>query len=476
MLKNTNKVFASSDFPIIAYSNGDNTKIRSYVCKDSNTVVLSNFSEMRPRSPITGNAMVPNVQDRYIRNLNKSDFDSLVNIATCPKCGKKLYTNKAIASVLDKAYCIHCGSELKIEDGKDYYSKMGELIDEIGSEIKQGNSTMKENSEVATAPVVEKSIDDTIDEVIKETETTSENSTMVESSVDALIDEVLAETEKEKDKDEEDDTESEEADCKKSDKLDKSDKKDKKVESAEEIEDIKVDMLSTVSSFNDLKVIPSGSENFHYIMANKKPVAMLHKFRAISAVADIFENLSTLENTLKESVNDKKGFTKEVVSSFGIVPIIMKIKSNKIIESKINKKVNEIQSNAVQTIADAENAYDQCLGIAASGINKEAFDDCNNILAQELIKKFENVGVEDAETLVKATFEAHANEYLLQVINKAKSIKDKSLEERNQIASAVINFDSKEGKITSSMMDNIKESEIAKEKESSDISEVLFGK
>jgi len=462
MLKSTNKVFASSSLPIMAYSNGEKTKIRSYIDKESNTVILSNFSELRPRSPISGSVMVPNIKDRYIRNLTSKDFESLVNVATCPKCGKKLYTSKSIAAVLSKAHCIHCGELFDIEDGKDYYNKLGELIDEVDTEIK--HKTPDEVVESAT----KKDEKEDMKEKDKNKKDEKEGKkamkkTVSAAEIDSLIDEVLSESKKKEDKKD-----------KKSKEVEEQAKNKEKAECA--VEDIKVDMLSTVSSFDDLSVIPSGSENFHYIMANKKPVAMLHKFRAISAVADMFENLPTLENTLKESVQEKKGFTREIKSSFGIVPVIMKIKASKVIDEKINKKVAEIEANAQKKIEDATESYNQCLGIATAGLNKDAFDDCNNVLANELIKKFNAVGVEDAETIVKATFEAHANEYLLQIINKANTFKNKSLEERNEIASKVINFSSKESKITPSMIENIEAVEDAKQKEASDISAVLFGK
>jgi hypothetical protein len=412
MTKNSNyKVFSSASIPMLVSKDSDITQVRKYVCKDSGVKVISNYSNPAPVSPITGNKLIADVSDRQVRKLNAKDFESLYDLGACPKCGSHLYTHASVADFLEDFHCIHCGEEISIntdiEDAEGYYNKMAENVEKVADE----KSADVETPITTMIPVTE--IDDIVAEVLSELDEEK-----VEKKEEKVAEEPKVDMEKLCEKVEET----------KKDNID---------------DEIKVDMMASIaklSSFDNIDVIPSGKNTFHYIMADAKPIAKLHKSRAITQVRELFDNPTFLKNALVEALN-ADGFSKVVASNFGIVPLILKVKTTDAIKAHINDRLNNVKDDSTKQKSDFEESYDQCVAIASVGIIKGMFNSDNTLL-KDLSRKFKAMGIEDSENLVKASFEEFGASFLKEIVSKAKELKNKSLEERNEIASSVISYDS----------------------------------
>ena len=214
-------------------------------------------------------------------------------------------------------------------------------------------------------------------------------------------------------------------------------------------EEIRVDMLSRCQAgLNSKKVeiIASGKNTFHYVMVANKPVATLHKSRASAEVQEIFANTNLLTQALVASI-ESEGINKAVISSFGLVPMILKVKASEAIQKAIDEKEEEMTTQMEAERDALEEDYQQSLAIAAVAVNKNLLDDTENVLAEDLIENLEQIGLEDARTIVESSFKQYGEDYLRTIVSKASEFKNKSAEVRNELANTVMASKFKSGKI-----------------------------
>ena len=233
-------------------------------------------------------------------------------------------------------------------------------------------------------------------------------------------------------------------------------------------EEIRVDMLSRCQAglnTKKIEVVSSGKDTFYYVMVANKPVATLHRSRAIAEVQDIFDNKNLLTQALVASI-EKDGINKTTLSNFGLVPMVLKVKASEAVQKAVDDKVAEMTTQMELASDQLEEDYQQSLGIAAVAVNKNLFDDTKNVLAEDLIDNLEGIGVEDAREIVESSFKKCGEEYLRTIVAKAHEFKNKSAEVRNELANTVIASNFKSGKI------NMEHKAIASVKESLDQEEV----
>jgi hypothetical protein len=106
---------------------------------------------------------------------------------------------------------------------------------------------------------------------------------------------------------------------------------------------------------------------------------------------------------------------------------------NKRVEAKANKLTAAVRSQVV-----AENkALEQCMAIAAVGVNKGYFKDTRNELRAALEAELEAAGVRGAKRLVANVFATKGIDYSKSIITVAKKLSALSEDVRNQHAAAL---------------------------------------
>lgn len=106
---------------------------------------------------------------------------------------------------------------------------------------------------------------------------------------------------------------------------------------------------------------------------------------------------------------------------------------NKRVEAKANKLTAAVRSQVV-----AENkALEQCMAIAAVGVNKGYFKDTRNELRAALEAELEAAGVRGAKKLVANVFATKGIDYSKSIITVAKKLSALSEDVRNQHAAAL---------------------------------------
>lgn len=508
-MKKSNEIFASADFPVIvarSKNSREDTKVRTFKCKDSGVTVISNYLA-KPYSPITGGKLVP--QDKKLLTLTASEVDHLESLGTCPSCGAELLAHKTVASSIENAtlHCVVCGEELQVEETGnpvEFLEKIAENYEDadanstayepqttqmVESEAfedggeENGTATMEDNTSEEGAPAenfgTETSQMEPVEaeacpecgeepcscpEEDKPVESEAEEEAPVESEEPAeeiAPEEIPSEEEAPAEEAPAEEMEAPEVE---------SEAEAEEEAPAEEPapaevpmdEEIRVDMLSRCEAglnSKSLNIVESGSNNFHYVMVANKPVATLHKSRAIAEVQDYFDNRNILAQLLTASI-EKQGLCKNVISSFGLVPMVLKVKANEVIKAALDEKLDE-QTTQMQLKEEAlEDEYQQSLGIAAVAVNKNLFDDTKNVLAEDLIDSFEEIGVEDARDIVESSFKRCGEEYLRTIVAKAAEFKGKSADVRNELANTVMasSFQSKKSSLGNPVVASTKES------------------
>ena len=88
--------------------------------------------------------------------------------------------------------------------------------------------------------------------------------------------------------------------------------------------------------------------------------------------------------------------------------------------------------------AQMEEDNDQCLGMAAVAVNRNLIQSSTNVLADDLIAKFEGLGIEDARQIVESSFAEVGEQYLRSIIVQAKEYAKESSETRNVLARTML--------------------------------------
>lgn len=439
MMKKSNEIFASANFPVIVATLKDSKediKVRSFTCKDSGISVISNYMA-QPYSPVTGGKLVP--QNKKLLTLTASEVDQLESLGTCPNCGAELRAHASVANSLNDTafHCVVCGEELTVEETGDPEG----FIEKLAENFEDADAKSVVEEPQITQMVEQAEVDEEGETTQMVDETTEETETEVPSEPETTQMEVEAESEEEP----AEEVESEET----VEETEEEVKEEQPVEEETKEEEIRVDMLSRCTAglnTKKIEIVSSGKDTFHYIMVANKPVATLHKSRASAEVRDIFGNRPLLTQVLCAAI-EKEGINKTVISSFGLVPMILKIKASEAIQQALDEKLEE-QTTQMQLKEDAiDEEYQQSLGIAAVAVNKNLLEDTKNVLAEDLIENLEHIGLVDAREIVESSFKNYGEEYLRTIVAKAMEFKSKSSEVRNELANTVMASKFKSGKL-----------------------------
>ncbi len=133
---------------------------------------------------------------------------------------------------------------------------------------------------------------------------------------------------------------------------------------------------------------------------------------------------------------ETKGLRKGLVQS-GFVLAKVKLSGNKVAAKAVEARVTATLNKKVEAMNARQAAMEQCLAIAAVGINRRFFKDTSNELKASLESEFTRAGVRGASRIVQAMFAQHGVSYAKSILTLANKIAEMPEEVRNQYASAL---------------------------------------
>ena len=171
----------------------------------------------------------------------------------------------------------------------------------------------------------------------------------------------------------------------------------------------------------------------HVIRANRI-IASMGKVTAKRAGIDDVYLTQQFQDVVQASI-ESKGLRKGLVQS-GFVLAKVKIGAKataKVVKASVDKQL----SKKIEALAVREQALEQCLAIAAVGINRRFFKDQKNELKAGLETELLRAGVRGGPNIVRAMFAQYGVSYAKSILTLANKISEMPEEVRNQYASAL---------------------------------------
>lgn len=184
-----------------------------------------------------------------------------------------------------------------------------------------------------------------------------------------------------------------------------------------------------------VNLVMSGDKNpVWYLFANNQPIAISSKEKVKAELKPIFET-DAFAKTFILATN-KEGLTAEKINEFGFESIVVAQPIEAITKSKLDSaitaKLKEVEKNTNEIKA----TFEQTLGIAAVGINKNFFGK-GNVLRSSFIETLSNLNIKNADKIVDRVLSKHGESYLREIVAKAMELQNKSTETLNEIATLV---------------------------------------
>lgn len=173
--------------------------------------------------------------------------------------------------------------------------------------------------------------------------------------------------------------------------------------------------------------------NVHIIRGNRIIASMGKANAKKCGVADVY--LTSQFQDVVQATVESRGLRKGLVQSgFVLAKVTVANKAqSKLVEAKVAKQL----ATKVELSAKKEKAMEQCLAIAAVGINRRFFKDSNNELKAGLETELLRAGVRGGPNIVRAMFAQHGVSYAKAILTLANKISNMPEEVRNQYASAL---------------------------------------
>ena len=172
----------------------------------------------------------------------------------------------------------------------------------------------------------------------------------------------------------------------------------------------------------------------HAIRGNRIIASMGPMTAARNKLSDIYLKPQYLD--VVEASIQQKGLRKGLVSA-GFKLSKVRVSASKTVAKVIEAKVSASMSKKVEAMAKKEAALDQCLAIAAVGINRHFFKDTNNELKAALETELVHAGVQNGARIVRAMFAKHGVSYARSLLTLANKLSAMPEVVRNQYAEAL---------------------------------------
>ena len=173
----------------------------------------------------------------------------------------------------------------------------------------------------------------------------------------------------------------------------------------------------------------------HVLKANRIIASMGPALARKVGMSDLY-----LSNQFQDVVSasmQQKGLRKGLVQS-GFVLAKVKLAAASKATAKVVKAKVEAQVNAkMEALARKDQTMEQCLAIAAVGINRRFFKNSENQLKASLETEFQRLGVRGAGNVIRAMFAQHGVSYAKSILTLANKISAMPEDVRNQYAEAL---------------------------------------
>ena len=209
-----------------------------------------------------------------------------------------------------------------------------------------------------------------------------------------------------------------------------------------------------------IDIVESGDKS--YLMFDGKPVATMCEDSCSDEVKELYGKPEALLAALRAAI-DEDGLTDEVNSNFGIKPIKLNIKASKVMRANLKEGYKAMASKLSESKNNYTERLTQSLSIASVGVNKGLLN-TSNAFKLAFVKQLTMAGVMDAEDVVNEIFAKHGEEYLKEIIEKAKELVNSDDAERNATAKLVTT-----ASFNKSISDKVKMSLIHKPVESKEV-------
>lgn len=205
---------------------------------------------------------------------------------------------------------------------------------------------------------------------------------------------------------------------------------------AEEVEPAmsQCSMLKVMSSVNGKKTFSIGYHGDDMLaFVNDVAVARLSKETA----GDYEEVLSTASfGDAVMRMASTEG-AKKTLAHFGFKEIQVAFPVSKLAQERINKRVEAKTKEMAKEIADLTADMQQCLSIAAVGLNKGFFRNHGNPIKAAFFEALTTAGVRKPELLIDKVFAAHGDAYHKSLFEIATDLRSKPLDVRNAMSETV---------------------------------------
>src|SRR6202008_2039930 len=108
-----------------------------------------------------------------------------------------------------------------------------------------------------------------------------------------------------------------------------------------------------------------------------------------------------------------------------------------VVNRRVDAKVKQVTAAVRRTSQSAREATEQCMAIAAVGINRQFFKDTHNELRAALEEELQAAGVRGATKLVRHVFASKGVAYAKAIVTLATKLQAMPESTRNQFAEAL---------------------------------------
>jgi len=403
-----------------------------YMCKACGNVFESNAG-MEPYCHQCGSEAIEPAAVKNATSITEIPESQLSSV----KCGNddcgvyNIFTDELASTLSGETSCIVCGTDIKFN------------VAEFDSEDEEDEEMVEEEMDIE-GPNLEDEDEELFEEMEDLGEETEGDSLEEEPEVEDAAATVTAMEDKgDSDNvinlDGSEDGGNGEGDVINLDGSEDSESDDSQVSDADEIVN---DAESEMSSISVLSFV-NQSEPCYLLFGTDKVFAMVDE----QVVATMVVSGSQYENAIQSGATDniQKAFQMEVDNSglepafaaFGFNLKQIKVDAGFRIDQEVASKVAEEKAKLEEAGKDSKAVLEQCMGIAAAGLNKGFFANRTHELKVELYNELTSAGFRNPSRVIDKAFEAASDKHNKILIQIANELAEKPEEVRNSLAEAI---------------------------------------
>lgn len=128
---------------------------------------------------------------------------------------------------------------------------------------------------------------------------------------------------------------------------------------------------------------------------------------------------------------------KQALAHFGFKHVALKFPQSKTVAALVRKKVQAAAEDFNEKGDSLRADLEQCVAIAAAGLNRNFFSKHENVLRKGFIQALTTAGVRNSERVVAGVFARFGDDYHRTLLALATDLMKKSVDVRNELAEAI---------------------------------------